>query len=74
MRFVLSLVLFAGIMTAVGCGRGKIPTKELTAEEIQQQKDAESRVKAEESEHLKTMPKEKTHEQSVEEQERNRRR
>jgi hypothetical protein len=75
MRFVSSLVLCVAILAAIGCGRGgKIPIKEPTAEEIQQQQEAEKRVKAEESEMRKTQPKEKTHEQTVDEQERARRR
>ena len=73
MRFVLSLILYAGILAAIGCGGGKIPVKEATAEDIRQQKEAESRVKAEESERRKKQPTEKTHQQTVDEQERGRR-
>jgi hypothetical protein len=74
MRFVLSLILSAGILAAMGCGDGKSPIKELTAEEIQQQKDAEARVRAEETERRRMQPTEKTHQQTVDEQERARRR
>ena len=73
MRFVLSLILFAGILAAIGCGKGgKI--KEATAEDIRQQKEAETRVKAEESERRNQQPTEKTQQQAVDEQERGRRR
>lgn len=75
MRFVLSLILYAGILAAIGCGGGdggNSPIKEATAEDIQQQKEAENRVKAEESARPR-MPEEKTHGQSVDEQERARR-
>jgi hypothetical protein len=75
MRFVLSLILCAGILVAIGCGGdGKKPIKEATDEDKQQQKEAEDRAKAEESGRRKTQPKGKTHEQEVEGQERNRRR
>jgi hypothetical protein len=70
MRYVLSLVLSAGILAAIGCGSGNSPIKEATPEDIRQQKEAESRVKAEESERLKKMPKEKTYQQNVDEEER----
>jgi hypothetical protein len=74
MRFVLGLILYAGILAAIGCGKGgKVPIKEATAEDIKQQKEAENRVKAEESERRKTQPTEKTHQQTVDEQERGRR-
>lgn len=75
MRIILSLALYAGLLSAIGCGGGgKIPITEATAEQIQQQKEAESRVKAEESEMLKNKPKEMTHQKSVDEQERARHR
>jgi hypothetical protein len=75
MRFVLSLILYAGIVAAIGCGDGgKSPIKEATAEDIQQQKEAEDRVKAEESARRKEEPKQNTHQQTVDEQERARRR
>jgi hypothetical protein len=77
MRFVLSLILSAGVVAAIGCGDGeKSPIKEATAEDIRQQKEAENRVNAEESARQKMQPKENTntHQQSVDEQERARRR
>ena len=74
MRFVLTLVLSAGILAAIGCGDGKSAIKEATAEDIRQQKEAENRVKAEESERRTMQPQEKSHEQAVGEQERARRR
>ncbi|HJZ55802.1 MAG TPA: hypothetical protein VKE74_12615 [Gemmataceae bacterium] len=75
MRFVSSLVLYVVFLAAIGCGdRGKGSIKEATAEDIQKQKEAEKQVQAEESAMRKNQPKEKTHEQTVDEQERNRRR
>jgi hypothetical protein len=74
MRFVLNMVLCVGVLAAIGCGKNdKTQIHEPTAEEIQQQKDAEVQVKAEESERNKKQPKEKTHQQTVDEQERARR-
>ncbi len=71
MRFVLNLVLCVGLLAAIGCGgSGKSPIHEPTAEEIQQQKDAESQAKTEESEMRKKQPKDKTHQQTVDDQER----
>jgi hypothetical protein len=77
MRFVLSVILCVGILSAVGCGgSGKTQIHEPTAEEIQQQKDAQELANAEESAMRKTQPQEKTktHQQTVDEQERNRKR
>jgi hypothetical protein len=75
MRFVLSLTLFAAILAAIGCGKGgKVPIKEATAEDVRQQKEAENRAKAEESEMRRKQPTEKTQQQAVDEQERGRRR
>jgi hypothetical protein len=69
MRIVLSMILCAGIFAAIGCrDNGKTEIKEATPEEIQQQKEAENRVKAEESTRRMTQP--ETHGQSVSEQER----
>ena len=75
MRFVLSLIFSAGVLAAIGCGAGgKSPITEATAEDIRQQKEAETRVKAEESERNKKQPKVKSQAQAVDEQERARRR
>ena len=78
MRFVLHLVFVVGVLAATGCGRSdKNSVHEPTAEEIQQQKDAQELANAEESAMRKKQPKEtkdKTHAQTVEEQERARRR
>jgi len=72
MRFVSSLVLSMGFLTAIGCGGGK--TKEYTPEELAQQREAAKQVQAAESERQKTLPKEKTQSQTVNEQERARKR
>jgi hypothetical protein len=69
MRFILSLVLYVGILAAIGCS-GKDSIKEATAEDIRMQQEAEKQVNAAESERLKNQPKEQTHLQTVDQQER----
>jgi hypothetical protein len=71
MRLVSCLVISVGLLTALGCSRGgKDPIRAATPEEIQQQKDAEKEVQAAESQMRKNQPKDKTPQQSVEDQER----
>lgn len=75
MRFILSLVLSVGILAAVGCGRGgQSPIKEATAEDIRMQQEAQTSVNALESARRANQPKAPSHQQSVADQERARRR
>lgn len=75
MRFILSLVLYVAILAAIGCGgSGEIPIKEATTEDIRMQKEAETKANAAESAMRMKQPQEMTHQQSVGEQERARRR
>ncbi|HTU16734.1 MAG TPA: hypothetical protein VMG10_01625 [Gemmataceae bacterium] len=75
MRIILSLVLYAGILAAVGCGRSEQgPIKEATAEDIRMQQEAQTKANADESQRRNRQPQEMTHQQSVADQERARRR
>ena len=75
MRVFFSLMICCLISATTGCGgSGKTSIREATAEDIQKQNEAEKQANAEESEMRKSQPKEKTVQQSVEEQERSRRR
>ena len=65
------LVVLVMIIPMLGCGKSnKVVIKELTPEQIAEQEASLKEVGSSEADHKKNMPKEKSHEQTVEDAER----